>query len=304
MAWRNLHISNPARLKLREKQLVVIQDDGELTLAIEDIAVIVIDTPQITMTTSLMSAFAMQGVVVIFPDLRHHPCGILLPFHTHYAQAAIACLQIEVGLPLKKRLWQAIIRQKIANQAFVLRQRDSSQAKRLMAMQNHVQSGDPDNIEAQAARFYWRCLFDNFTRANEGDLRNALLNYGYAIVRAALARACVACGLLPAFGLHHQSKNNSFNLVDDLIEPFRPFVDWLIWQYMSQRNGGEEMNVEDRRHIVSIIQFPIRIDDGVTTLGSATEKCANSLVRAYENKSAALLVLPDWSDMRTNDEDE
>jgi len=298
MAWRNLHISNPARLRLQEKQLVVVQDDGELTLAIEDIAVIVLDTPQITMTTALMSAFAMQGVVVIFPDLRHHPCGIFLPFHTHYAQAAIACLQVGVSLPLKKRLWQAIIRQKIVNQAAVLGKRDRMQAKRLIAMQDRVQSGDPDNIEAQAARFYWGCLFDNFTRANEGDLRNALLNYGYAIVRAALARACVACGLLPAFGIHHQSKSNSFNLADDLIEPFRPFVDWLVWQYILQRKGAEEMNVEDRRHIMSILQFPIRLDDGVTTLGSATEKCANSLVRAYESKATDLLVLPNWSDMK------
>jgi len=171
----------------------------------------------------------------------------------------------------------------------------------LIAMKEHVQSGDPDNIEAQAARFYWGSLFDNFTRSAEDDLRNALLNYGYAIVRAALARACVSCGLLPVFGLHHQSKSNSFNLVDDLLEPFRPFVDWLVWQHMQQRKGDSTMHLEDRRYLVGILQVLVQLDDGATTLGRAVEKCASSLVRAYENKSSQLLILPGWCDAPSRD---
>jgi len=296
MAWKNLHISRPARLNLRHKQLVIVQDDGEVALALEDICAIIIDTPQITLTAALLSAFACQGVVVLFPDGRHHPCGVLLPFHTHYAQATIAPLQVEVSQPLKKRLWQAIVRQKITNQAAVLKGigDGNDEAKRLGAMGNHVQSGDPDNIEAQAARLYWQCLFNNFTRADEGDIRNALLNYGYAIVRACLARACVASGLLPAFGLHHQSKTNSFNLVDDLIEPFRPFVDWLVYHYIQAREGDAAMSVADRRHMASILQQNVQLDDGASILGRATEKCAQTLVSAYEGKSAQLLSLPCW----------
>lgn len=225
MAWRGVHISQPSRLTVRDRQLVVAQDDGEVTLAIEDIAWLVLDTPQVSVTGALLSTLVESGVAMIVPDARHHPAGVLLSFHQHHAQAHIAHLQTGITQPLKKRLWQGLVVAKIRNQAALLNQLGRPQAKAVFAMADRVGSGDPDNIEAQAARAYWSALFSDFTRADEADRRNALLNYGYAVVRAGLARACVASGLLPAFGIHHASRSNAFNLVDDLIEPFRPFVD-------------------------------------------------------------------------------
>jgi len=295
MAWKNLHISRPARLTLRERQLVITQDDDELVLALEDLCTIILDTPQITLTAALLSAFALEGVVVFFPDRRHHPCGVLLPFHAHYAQATVASLQIEASQALKKRLWQAIVRRKITNQASVLEAQGDRQASQLFQMVKHVQSGDPDNLEAQAARLYWGRLFSHFTRCDDGDIRNDLLNYGYAIVRGCLARACVASGLLPVLGLHHQSKTNSFNLADDLIEPFRPFVDAMVCQYVQTRDdsaGG--MNVADRRYLTGILQRTVGCDEGVVTLVRATQSCARSLVKAYERKIPQELCLPFW----------
>jgi CRISPR-associated protein Cas1 len=160
-------------------------------------------------------------------------------------------------------------------------------------MAERVGSGDPDNIEAQAARAYWSDLFDDFTRANEADRRNALLNYGYAVVRAALARACVASGLLPAFGVHHASKSNIFNLVDDLIEPFRPFVDRMAHD-RAKDCAEDELTVEDRRLAANVLTHTAVIGSERMTMLAATEAVATSMVRAMEYNSAALLQTPCW----------
>ena len=165
-------------------------------------------------------------------------------------------------------------------------------------MAGRVGSGDPDNIEAQAARAYWSALFTKFTRANESDRRNALLNYGYAVVRAAIARACVASGLLPAFGLHHASKVNAFNLVDDVIEPFRPFVD-LCAHVRAMETEGDTLTVDDRRHMANILNDTAMIGAERMTVLAATEATAMSLVRAIEHGSAALLLLPEMVGMKS-----
>ena len=293
MAWRGVHISQPARLKHRDRQLVVSQDDGEVSLAIEDIAWLILDTPQISITGSLLSALAESGVAMIVPDAKHHPAGVLLPFHQHYAQAHIAHAQVAISQPLKKRMWQSLVVAKIANQAELLAILGHERAGTLLAMSGRVGSGDPDNIEAQAARVYWSALFDNFVRANEDDRRNSLLNYGYAVVRAAIARACVASGLLPAFGLHHASKSNAFNLVDDLIEPFRPNVDRLAHSRANECEN-ENLTLDDRRHMAGILNDTIMLGRERLTVLAATEAVATSLVRAIENRSAALLQLPSF----------
>lgn len=291
MAWRGVHISEPARLRHRDRQLVVTQDDGEVLLAVEDIACLILDTPQVSLTGSLLSALVESGVTMIVPDGRHHPAGILLPFHRHHAQAHVAHAQIAMSGPLKKRLWQALVIAKIRNQATLLRDLGREQRKPLEAMAARVGSGDPDNIEAQAARLYWSGLFQGFTRGNEDDRRNALLNYGYAVARAALARACVASGLLPAFGIHHASKTNAFNLVDDLLEPFRPFVDRRA-AGRAREHEAESLDVEDRRHMAAILNDTVALGHERMTLLAATEAVAASLVRAIETGSAALLATP------------
>lgn len=297
MAWRGLHISNPARLTHRSRQIVVDLENEDpdglreaLTFPVEDIAWIILDTPQVSVSGSLLSALAENGVAMVVPDAKHHPAGMLMSFHQHHAQAAIAHSQIAMSQPLKKRLWQKLVCAKIENQAAVLRGIGSDHATALSAMAGRVGSGDPDNLEAQAARAYWQQLFEGFRRHDE-DRRNGLLNYGYAVVRAALARACAASGLLPAFGIHHRSKTNPFNLVDDLIEPFRPVVDRMA-HTRAANEERDELDVEDRRHMAGILSENISIGEERMTMLAATEAVAASLVRAIDGGNAALLNTP------------
>ncbi len=292
MAWRGLHLTQPARLTLADGQMVVSQADGDVRLAIEDIAWVVLDTPQATLTTALIAACMEAGVALITTDARHTPSGLLLPFHRHHRQAEVAALQVAASAPLKKRLWQVIVQAKIGNQASAL-VRCGQDAQALRAMARNVGSGDPDNVEARAARHYWGCLFPAFVRENDADRRNMLLNYGYAIVRSAVARAAVAFGLLPALGLHHASISNAFNLADDLVEPFRPFVDAVVWGMSQQgRLSDGTPTVADRRTLASLLTGEARFGRETVTLLTASEQTAESLVRALEAASPALLRLP------------
>lgn len=293
MAWRGLHLSKPSRLSLADGQIVIRQDDGDVRLALEDIAWIVLDTSQATLTSSLLSACMSSGIAIIATDGTHTPSGVCLPFHKHFRQGEIAHQQIAMGAPLKKRLWQSIIRTKIRNQATVLDILGQPGAGPLREMAHLVGSGDPNNVEARAAREYWSKLWSEFRRGDEGDRRNKLLNYGYAVVRSGVARALVASGLLPAFGVMHASATNAFNLADDIIEPYRPYVDMLAWQIAgSGRPGDGDLSVEDRRTMAGILLRVVHIDDEDVTLLSATERTAGSLVRAIESRTPDTLTLP------------
>lgn len=292
MAWRGVHISQQARLSLADGQIVVSRDDGEVRLPIEDIAWIVLDTPQATLSSALLAACMESGLALIATDRTHTPSGVMLPFHRHHRQAEIAAMQVAATAPLKKRLWQIVVQQKIANQAAALRScgRDPGP---LLAMMRLVGSGDPDNTEARAARAYWPRLFVDFVREDPGDRRNALLNYGYAVVRSAVARALVAAGLLPAFGINHASVSNAFNLADDMVEPFRPFVDRLVWRMTDAGRRSEgETTVAERRALAASLTEEARFAGETVSLLVASEHAAESLVRAMESHSAALLQLP------------
>jgi CRISP-associated protein Cas1 len=292
MAWRGVHITQPARLSLKDNQLVVVRDDGDVRLPIEDIAWMVIDTPQAALSTALISACMDAGVVVITTDRTHTPSGMILPFHRHHRQAEIATIQIGISIPLKKRLWQTIVQAKIGNQAAML-EACGQNASALMGMTRLVGSGDPDNTEARAARAYWPRLFIDFIREDANDKRNALLNYGYAVIRSGVARALVASGLLPAFGVNHASITNAFNLADDLVEPFRPFVDRAVWDMTDNgRTNTGETTVEERRTLAAILTEEARLGGETVSLLVAAERAAESLVRAMEQSSAALLLLP------------
>jgi len=292
VAWRGVHITQPARLTLADNQIVVSRDDGEIRLSIEDIAWIVVDTPQVTLSSALISACMDAGIAMITTDRTHTPSGLLLPFHRHHRQAEIAVLQVSASLPLRKRLWQAIVQAKIGNQAAVLKDCGQNPTP-LLAMAERVGSGDPDNAEARAARAYWPRLFRDFVREDGTDKRNGLLNYGYAVVRSAVARALVAVGLLPAFGINHASISNAFNLADDLVEPFRPFVDRLVWKLTDRGTiSSGDTSVQERRELASILTENGCVGDGIVSLLVATENAAASLVRAMEGNSAALLLLP------------
>lgn len=292
MAWRGLHLTRPSRLALADGQIVVRQDEGEVRLALEDIGWVVLDTPQASLTSALISACMAAGVVVVSTDARHVPNGMLLPFHTHHRQAGVARLQVAAGGPLRKRLWQRIVRAKIGNQAAAL-EACGRTAGPLRAMAGLVDSGDTANVEARAAREYWGRLFPAFVRENGDDLRNMLLNYGYAVVRAGVARAVVAHGLLPSLGLHHDSAANGFNLADDLVEPFRPVVDRAVWEMTEggTRREGEPA-LEERRRLAGLLAAEVRMGRETVSALVAAEQTAASLVRVLEGAGAARLALP------------
>ena len=292
MAWRGLHLSRPSRLTLADGQIVIAQDHAETRLALEDIAWLIIDTPQATLSAALLSACAAAGIAVILTDTRHMPNGMLLPFHTHHRQAAIAALQLAAGPGLRGRLWQSLVRAKITNQAAVLHMNGFAPTA-LHAMAGRVQPADPDNIEARAARHYWGALFADFVRENESDTRNAMLNYGYAVLRGAVARALVAAGLLPSVGLHHASQLNPFNLADDMLEPFRPIVDLAVWNLFTRGTRREGvLTLSDRQYLAGILLEPARIGEETVTSLVATEMAATGLVRALEAQTARVLLLP------------
>lgn len=294
MAWRGLHLTKPSRLSLADNQVVIAQDDGEVRVALEDVAWIVLDSPQSTLTGSLLSACMSAGIALIATDETHTPSGIALPFHRHHRQGAVAQLQIEMSAPLKKRLWQAVVRRKIENQAAVLASLGCSGSTTLCEMARHVGSGDLDNVEARAARYYWGRLWTEFRREDGGDRRNKLLNYGYAVVRSGIARALVAAGFLPVFGLKHASGTNAFNLADDLVEPFRPFVDALAWRTVGDgRPCRADLSLDDRRAMASALLQEARVGETTLTLLVAAETTAESLVRAIEAASPDVLALPE-----------
>lgn len=294
MAWKGLHLTQPSRLSLADGQCCIKREDGEVRVAIEDLAWIVIDTPHATLTSTLVSACMDAGVAMIFTDSRHTPSGLALPFHRHHRQGAVARLQAEAKESLKNRLWQVIIRRKIHNQAAVLSELGKADASTLREIARHVEPGDPDNVEARAARFYWGRLFAEYTRDDSEDRRNKLLNYGYAVVRAGIARALVASGLIPAFGLAHDGAANGFNLADDLVEPFRPFVDRLAFQTSGEGTGKNgDLTVEDRRAMAAALLVDARVGSDQVTLLVAAETAAQSLVRAFEDQKADRLALPE-----------
>ena len=292
MAWRGLHLTQPARLALADGQILIGRDDGEIRLPLEDIAYMVIDTPQASLSVPLLTACMEAGVAVIITDPKHLPSGVMLPFHRHFRQGGMARLQVDQTEPFRKRLWRAVVRTKIENQGAVLKVLGRADSGPLAAMARLVGSGDPENVEARAARAYWSRLWSNFRREDEADLRNALLNYGYAVLRACVARALVGMGFLPAFGIHHASVTNAFNLADDMLEPFRPFIDLLAWRHLGGMDEARAMGLEDRQAMAGAMMENATMGEDEVTLLVAAERLAASLARAMEERRVEALLLP------------
>lgn len=290
-------IQNPAKLNLSKGQLRLENEQGEFTLPIEDITALILESPQIMLSSSLLSACQEQGVAIITCDKTHTPNGILLPFQPHSRQSRVARIQQSWSEPLRKRLWQRIVQNKIRNQATCLEQCASKEeARPIYAMASRVQSGDPENIEAQAARAYWpRLMGKDFKRGNS-DLINAALNYGYAVVRACVARSQVAHGLIPAFGIHHDNDLNAFNLTDDVMEVFRPFVDREVTRMKQEgllEPDASTLSVAIRQRLADISNNLCLLDGNKHKLINASDAMAASLVGAIEGKNATALTLPE-----------
>lgn len=290
-------IQNPARLSLSRGQLRVENDNGDFTLPVEDVTALILESPQIVLSSALLAECQNEGVAVLTCDQTHMPNGVLLPFQPHSRQSRVAQIQQSWSEPLRKRLWQRVVQCKILGQADCLdRAYGEETSSRLRVLAARVASGDPDNIEAQAARAYWPRLFGPDFRRGGSDAINAALNYGYAVTRAFVARSQVAYGLIPAFGLHHDNDLNAFNLTDDLMEVFRPFTDAAVWDL--KENGDLDPSAQSlssalRQSLANIGNAHCRIEGKIQTIATACDKMAASLVSAIEGKSAALLMLPE-----------
>lgn len=294
MSWRSILISKPGKLSLCNQQLRIQQEDNDVTIPIEDIAVIVIENREVVITAALLSALAKEGTTVLTCDEQFLPCGQWLPFCQYHRQLKILQLQLSMSLPLQKRLWQVMIQQKIINQSRVLAYVEQLEASnKLMSMVAQVKSGDKANIEAKAAAYYFKSLFGkNFKRWSDNDI-SACLNYGYTILRSAVARSLVQYGWHPSMGLFHHSELNPFNLADDFLEPFRPLVDLMVWDLMQEGEVKNSLTSEIKQRLISLLHYQIALNNQVMSVLTAIEKVVSSFQRVVVEKKVGLLNLPD-----------
>jgi CRISPR-associated protein Cas1 len=295
MIKRTIYFGNPANLRLKDQQMSVESFiDGESKLAnipIEDIGIVVIDNPQITLSSGLLQALQANNSVVITCDYRHMPQSLLLPMEGHSTQQERYEAQLAATEPLKKQLWQQTVIQKIKNQGANLESL-SLDANYLIPLYKNVKSGDIDNCEATAAVYYWQTIFkhiEGFVRYREGPPPNNFLNYGYAILRATMARSIVSAGLLPTLGIFHSNRYNAFCLADDLMEPYRPYVDKVVHGMVAEFRAIDEMQKEHKAILLKIPAMDVVIDGEKSPLMIATQRTAVSLVKCYEGTQRKLL---------------
>lgn len=269
-----------------------ISEQGEeiARIPLDSIHALLLNCHQATLSQNILLECAESGIPVIICSSNHQPAGILWPVISHHKQAGNLLAQLHGSAPLAKQLWKRLIQSKIAGQHEVLERLGKARGGELLAMARRVKSGDPENLEAQAARRYWRLLMGgDFTRNPEHEGPNALLNYGYAILRSTLARAVMAAGLHPSLGVHHQNRLNAFCLVDDLMEPFRPVVDYCVWELMQAGQGG--MTRETKTALAAVTGRPVAMPGGVTSLANASVLVAQSLASAFVER-VPKIVLP------------
>ncbi len=284
-----IQIGNPARLTIEDSQLVIHQDES-VPIPLEDIGALVLEAPDIILSSSLLSRCAEVGMLILTCDKSHLPICAALPFAGHSRLSGVQRCQLETTVPFRKRCWQAIVRAKIANQAKCLRILERPGADKLESLADGVSSGDASNVESTAARMYFRFLFGpDFVRGDE-DITNSALNYGYAILRGAVARALAAHGFLLTQGLHHRSELNPFNLADDFIEPFRPMADLCAAGEIC--GDGEELEKRHRQMLVSLLGRDIAVDGAAQSALRAADITAGSFVSACREGDARLLKLP------------
>ena len=294
MIKRTLYFGNQAYLSLKDNQLVIKKSGGEtVSAAIEDIAYIVLDSPQITVTNALLGALLENNCAIINCDKTHLPSGLLLPLAGNTLQSERFRAQIEASLPLKKQLWQQTVQQKILNQAAVLHGSHDAEIGNMTAWANSVRSGDVDNREAVAAAYYWKEMFPDipdFVRDRNGVPPNNMLNYGYAILRGVVARALVSSGLLPTLGIHHHNRYNAYCLADDIMEPYRPIVDKLILEVINEiEEYPTDLSTEIKAKLLRIPVLDCVIEGNRSPLMNAVSTTTASLAKCYLGTTRKLL---------------
>ncbi len=287
MHKETIFISQPAYLSLDKAQLMInLKEEGRVVpKPIEDLAFVVLEHPQITLTQQLLGALASNNVAVICCNKQYHPIGSLIPFNAHTIQSQRFALQLATKAPLKKQLWKRTIRAKIKAQATALAHTSCQGEEALLSLVGLVQSWDISNVEGRAARYYWPMMMgSDFYRIPQGPAPNHLLNYGYSILRAAMARALAGHGLHNTLGIKHRNKYNAFCLADDMMEPYRPFMDILVYRMEHQGMAREDGKLppEQKQLLLSILTMDAWYEGEATTVGKALSYTAYSLVDALE----------------------
>lgn len=300
MSWRSLVISSKAQLSIENEQLCISTYE-KYKIPVEDISVVVLESLQTNISTYTLSKFAERNILVFICDERHIPQGIYLPFAQHSRVTKIINAQWAMTKPCKNRIWQKIVKRKIENQSFVLKHLGFEKAKKLLRYASQVQSGDKTKREGIAAREYFSELFPNSSR-KEDNLVNGALNYGYAIVRGAIARSIVSYGLLPIIGVGHCSELNAFNLADDLIEVFRPLVDLFVYQHVSGLEE-EHLNKELRGHLVNILNYDIEMEGLKVSVLNAIDRVVETYQKGCLINSHEELCLPLVIDLQVHEYD-
>lgn len=271
--------------------LVDAEAKEKVTIPIEDVGIIILDNPQISITQALLSSLIENNVAVLISDQKHLPFGLTLPMFSHHAFTEKLYQQLEGSQPLKKNLWQQTIIAKITNQAALLKELEIDNGK-LLQYARIVKSGDPQNVEGRAAAFYWDRLFgeqSEFTRSRYGEAPNNLLNYGYAILLAIMARALTASGLLPAIGIHHRNKYNPWCLASDIMEPYRPFVDRLVYEIMLEEEEIDLLSSTLKKRLLQIPVIDIMIEGKSSPLMVGVQRTTASLSACFEGSMRKIL---------------
>lgn len=292
MIGRVIEIASEGRHLARYRGLMTVSaggvEDGRVPL--DDIGVLLCNARGLTYSNDLLVELARRGAAVVLCGSNYLPVAWLWPLEGHHIQALRMRCQLEASLPLRKRLWQATVKAKIGQQKIILERLGKSDGG-LDGLARRVKSGDPDNMEAQAARRYWPLLFGpGFQRERFGEMPNPLLNYGYTVLRAATARAVAAAGLHPSLGIHHHNRYDAMCLVDDLMEPFRPAVDYAVAHLVE--SGCAEVTPEAKRALVGVLAADMSTERGTTPLETCLERAAQSLAQSFEDRKTAL-VFPD-----------
>jgi|UniRef100_UPI0040290BF7 CRISPR-associated protein Cas1 len=301
MIKKTLYFGNPAYLSLQNNQLVIKLPEVErnaslpenfksrsvITRPVEDIGLVILDHKQITITSGVLEALLENNCSVITCDNKSMPVGLLLPLYGNTVQNERFREQLTASIPLKKQLWQQTIKVKIQNQANVLQDCLQENHKCMRVWAEEVKSGDPDNLEARAAAYYWKTLYAHipeFTRDRDGIPPNNLLNYGYAILRAIIARALVSSGLLPTLGIHHHNRYNAYCLADDIMEPYRPYVDKLVFQLVKDYGENVELTKEIKSVLLTIPTLDVVIGKKRSPLMIAATQTTASLYKCFSGE--------------------
>ena len=300
MIKKTLYFGNPAYLSLRDAQLVIklpevvrnntlpehFKQKAEITKPIEDLGVVVLDNKQIIVTSGVLEALLENNCAVITCDSKSMPVGLMLPLYGNTTQNERFRHQLDASLPLKKQLWQQTVKVKIENHSAVLKKCMGEEIRCMKVWASDVKSGDSENMEARAAAYYWKNLFpiDGFTRGRDGVPPNNLLNYGYAILRAVVARGLVSSGLLPTLGIHHHNRYNAYCLADDIMEPYRPYVDELVFQIVASGIDYEVLTKEIKGRLLTIPTLEVVISGKRSPLMVAVGQTTASLYKCFSGE--------------------